>query len=202
MRAQKDLFYATGNKSKLHNMVYRLRDYPIRVLCPDDLGIHIEVEENGKTALENALLKARAYYEAVKMPVIAGDSGVLIEGLPAEKQPGLYVRRVNGKVLTDEEMIAHYTGLAGSAGTEYFLIYNTGIAMITEQGEFTTEFHDAPLKLVSVPNVNRKHNGNPLDVITQVEDGRYFNDLSDAERTAMEADEEARFTEFIVSHLR
>ncbi len=202
MRAQKSLFYATGNKSKLHNMVYRLRDYPIRVLCPDDLGIHLEVEENGKTALENALLKARAYYEVVKMPVIAGDTGVLIEGLPAEKQPGLYVRRVNGKVLTDEEMIAHYTGLAGSAETECFLIYNTGIAMITEQGEFTTEFHDIPLKLVSVPNVNRKHNGNPLDAITQVEDGRYYNDLSDAERTATEAGEEARFTEFVVCHLR
>ncbi len=202
MNTQKNLFYATGNKSKLHNMVYRLRDYPIRVLCPDDLGIHLGVEENGKTALENALLKARTYYEVVKMPVIAGDTGVRIEGLPAEKQPGLYVRRVNGKVLTDEEMIAHYTGLAGSAETECFLIYNTGIAMITEQGEFTTEFHDIPLKLVSVPNVNRKHNGNPLDVITQVEDGRYFNDLSDAEWTAMEADEEAKFTEFVVSHLR
>ena len=56
--------------------------------------------------------------------------------------------------------------------------------------------------MIATPNKNRNHNGNPLDVITQVEDGRYFNDLTDAERAALTADEEARFTDFIVSHLR
>lgn len=195
------LFYATGNKSKLHNMVYRLRDYPIRVLCPDDLGVRVEVDENGKSAVENALKKARAYYKIVNMPTIAGDSGLAIEGLPEEKQPGLYVRRVNGKTLSDDEMIEYYAGLAESADQECTVIYDTGIAMITANGEFTTVFHDAPLRLVSVPNANRRHNGNPLDVITQLEDGRYFNDLTDAERAALTAKEEARFTEFVVSHL-
>lgn len=199
---EKTLFYATKNKSKLHNMIYRLRNYPIRVLCPDDLDIHVEVEENGSTAVENALLKARAYAQVVKMPVIAGDSGLSIQGLPDDKQPGLYVRRVNGKVLSDDEMIAYYAGLAEGADTECIVIYDTGIAMITAHGEFTTFFHDAPLKLVATPNTNRNHNGNPLDVITQVEDGRYFNDLTDAERAALTADEEARFTQFIVSHLQ
>lgn len=182
-------------------MVYRLRDYPIRVLCPDDLGIHVDVEENGKSAVENALKKASAYYKIVNMPTIAGDSGLAIEGLPEEKQPGLYVRRVNGKTLSDDEMIEYYAGLAESADQECTVIYDTGIAMITPSGEFTTVFHDAPLKLVPVPNANRKHNGNPLDVITQLEDGRYFNDLTDAERAALTAKEEARFTEFVVSHL-
>ena len=53
-----NLFYATENRSKLHNMVYRLRDYPIRVICPEDQNLHITIEENGKTAVENAILKA------------------------------------------------------------------------------------------------------------------------------------------------
>lgn len=199
---EKTLFYATNNKSKLHNMIYRLRNYPIRVLCPDDVDIHVEVEENGSTAVENALLKARAYAQVVKMPVIAGDSGLSIQGLPDDKQPGLYVRRVNGKVLSDDEMIAYYAGLAEGADTECIAIYDTGIAMITAHGEFTTVYHDAQLKLAATPNTNRNHNGNPLDVITQVEDGRYFNDLTDAERAALTADEEVRFAEFIVSHLQ
>lgn len=38
------LFYATNNKSKLHNMYYRLKDYPIKVVSPDDLGIHLDIE--------------------------------------------------------------------------------------------------------------------------------------------------------------
>ena len=58
------LFYATGNKSKLHNMYYRLKDYPIRVVCPDDLNVHIDVEENGKTAVENAWIKASELWYA------------------------------------------------------------------------------------------------------------------------------------------
>lgn len=195
------LFYATGNKSKLHNMYYRLKDYPIRVVCPDDLNVHINVEENGKTAVENALNKASAYYQTLKIPTIAGDSGVYIAGISPEDQPGLYVRRVNGNVLSDDEMIAYYAGLAGKAGRDYILQYFTGIALITEKGTFTHELKEIPLKLCSVPNTNRNHRGNPLDVVTMLEDGRYFNDLTDEERTGLDEAGEREFTDFIVSHL-
>lgn len=106
------LLYATNNKSKLHNMRYRLRDYPIKVVCPGDMGVHMEVEENGKTAVENALLKARAYYDVMHFPVVAGDSGVYIDGLAVEEQPGLYARRYNGTVLSDDEMIERYIDIA------------------------------------------------------------------------------------------
>ena len=39
------------------------------------------------------------------------DDTLYIEGVPKDLQPGLFVRRVNGKSLTDEEMIEHYTNL-------------------------------------------------------------------------------------------
>lgn len=195
------LFYATNNKSKLHNMVYRLKDYPIQVVCPDDLNMHIDVAEDGETAVENALRKASAYFRAVKMPTIAGDSGMTLSGISNEEQPGLYVRRVHGKVLTDEEMIDYYAGLAEKANGACYLHYFTGIALITRDGTFTTELKEVPLKLSPLPNRNRKHRGNPLDVITQLEDGRYFNELSDEERTALDRAGEEAFTEFIVTHL-
>lgn len=195
------LFYATNNKSKLHNMVYRLRDYPIKVICPEDRNLSIDVVENGKTAVENAILKASRYYEVVKMPTIAGDSGLTLSGVSEEEQPGLFVRRVQGKVLSDDEMIDYYATLAGKANGECYLHYFTGIALITRDGTFTTELKEVPLKLSPVPNKNRKHRGNPLDVITRLEDGRYFNELSDEERTALDKAGEDAFTEFIVSHL-
>lgn len=195
------LFYATSNKSKLHNMRFRLQEYPIEVLCPDDLNIRIEIEENGTTAVENALHKASEYYKVVQLPTIAGDSGVALTGVAEEEQPGLYVRRVNGKVLTDDEMIDHYASLARKAGKPCMLQYVTGIALITAGRVKTMELLDRPLQLCSEPNSNRKHKGNPLDVVTKTADGRYFNDLSDDERTAYDQQGEQQFTDFVVRNL-
>lgn len=44
------------------------------------------------------------------------DNCLFIEELPEEKQPATHVRRVNGKELTDEEMIEYYTNLAKEYG--------------------------------------------------------------------------------------
>lgn len=195
------LFYATNNKSKLHNMYYRLRNSPIKVLCPDDLNIHIDVEENGNTAVENAVIKASAYFSVVNCPTIAGDSGMIIEGIPADKQPGLYVRRVNGKALSDDEMIDYYANIAKNADSDCYIHYFTGIALVTDQGTVTMELRDAPLKLSPTPNSNRSHRGNPLDAVTLLEDGRFFNDLSDEERVAWDGVGEQNFTNFILDHL-
>ena len=195
------LFYATNNKSKLHNMRFRLRNYPIEVLCPDDLNLHIEVEENGSTAVENALHKATEYYKKVQLPTIAGDSGVVLTGVAEEDQPGLLVRRVNGKVLTDDEMIDYYAGLARKADKPCTLQYVTGIALITEDSVKTMELLDRPLQLCAEPNQNRKHKGNPLDVVTKTADGRYFNDLSDEERIVYDQQGEQQFTDFVVHNL-
>lgn len=195
------LFYATTNKSKLHNMRFRLREYPITVLCPDDLNIHIEVGENGTPAVENALHKASEYYKVIQFPTIAGDSGVSLIGVAAEDQPGLYVRRVNGKILTDDEMIDYYAGLARKNGAPCNLQYITGIALITADGVKTMELLDRPLQLCAVLNTNRIHKGNPLDVVTKTENGTYFNDLSDDERTAYDQQSERQFTQFVVDSL-
>ena len=195
------LFYATNNKSKLHNMRFRLQGYPIEVLCPEDLNLQIEVEEDGSTAVENALHKASEYYTVVQLPTIAGDSGVVLTGVAEEDQPGLFVRRVNGKVLTDDEMIDHYAGLARKAGKPCTLQYVTGIALITTDGVKTMELLDRPLQLCAELNQNRKHKGNPLDVVTKTVDGRYFNDLSDEERIIYDQQGEQQFTKFVVSNL-
>ena len=70
------------------------------------------VEENGNNPLENARIKALAYYKVAKMPVFSCDSGLYIQGLKGEKQPGVHVRKSIGKELNDNEMIEYYTGLA------------------------------------------------------------------------------------------
>ena len=98
------LIYGTGNAGKLDLMRHYLGTLQeIRLLSLKDLPFCWgEVEECGKDPLENARQKALAYYRICGQPVFSQDSGLYIEGLPKERQPGVHVRRVNGVNLTDE----------------------------------------------------------------------------------------------------
>ena len=75
------LLFGTGNQAKLSVMKSRLEKIGIELIGLNDLraeGRSIpEVIENGNSPLENARLKALAYYEAFQMPVFSCDSGLL-----------------------------------------------------------------------------------------------------------------------------
>ena len=173
------LLYATNNNSKVYNMRRRLENIPIEIITPKELGIKVNVIEDGKTAVENAIKKARGYYEETKIPTIAGDSGLFIDGIPSDKQPGLFVRRVNGKVLSDNEMIEYYTKLIESIGGESKGYYVTGLALITEEGLFTTEISEDKFILSSTISKNN-HRGNPLDVMTiDPVSQKFYTDMTD-----------------------
>lgn len=109
------LLYGTGNRAKLSAMRSRLKQLDIELIGLDDLraeGKTIpQVVEDGKAPLENARLKATAYYEAFHIPVFSCDSGLYFDNVSEAIQPGVHVRNVNGKCLTDDEMIDYYSGL-------------------------------------------------------------------------------------------
>lgn len=65
------LLYATNNNSKVYNMRRRLENIPIEIITPKELGIKVNVIEDGKTDVENAIKKAQAYYKETKIPTIA-----------------------------------------------------------------------------------------------------------------------------------
>lgn len=87
-----------------------------QVLTIKDLGINLKPEETGNNAIENAYIKAKAYYDKTKITTIGMDNNLYIEELPEEKQPGTHVRRVNGKELNDDEMIEYYCNLVKEYG--------------------------------------------------------------------------------------
>lgn len=107
----KQILFATSNETKTKRFSKGLLEKGIEVLTLKDLGIQLQVEENGKNAIENALIKARETYKIAQMPVIGMDDSLYLENVPDDIQPGLFVRRVNGKTLTDEEMLEYYTSL-------------------------------------------------------------------------------------------
>lgn len=109
------LLYGTGNLAKLSAMRNRLEQLDIELIGLNDLRVEgknvPEVKEDGNTPLENARLKAMVYYEAFQIPVFSCDSGLYFDNVPDEVQPGVHVRNVNGKCLSDDEMIDYYSGL-------------------------------------------------------------------------------------------
>lgn len=114
----KEILFATGNESKVNRFKEKLLEKGILLKSLKDININLEVEENGKTAIENAEIKAKAYYDATKMTTMAMDDTMYIDNIPEDKQPGVFVRRVNGKRLNDEEMIEYYTNLVKTYGKD------------------------------------------------------------------------------------
>ena len=75
------VLFATGNESKAKRFSKGLLDYGIEVITLKDLGTEIEVEENGKDAIENALIKARAYSKVTDLPNVSLYQTLLVKSI-------------------------------------------------------------------------------------------------------------------------
>lgn len=103
----KSLLIATGNPAKLTEIKYFLKELPLQLLSLQDVLVLGEAVEDGTTFEENAIIKARYYFEKTKIPVIADDGGIEIDFFHGE--PGVKSKRwIGGKVTSDEELI-NYT---------------------------------------------------------------------------------------------
>ena len=148
-----------------------------------DLDINIEIEENGKNAIENACIKAKTYYDITKIPTIGMDNNLFIEELPEEKQPGTHVRRINGKYLTDDEMIEYYTKLVKEYGGKLTAKWVYGMAVYNEKGKKTYTWSKDQFYFVDKPS-KKINPGYPLDSITIVpEFNKYLVELTEEEKS-------------------
>ncbi len=114
------ILFGTGNQAKLDHLRVFLDSLHIEILSPDDVGVVLDVPENGNSPEENAALKACAYFEAARIPTFAIDAGLTIAKFPAEKQPGVFVRRIHseGREASDAEMLAYYARALQEVGGE------------------------------------------------------------------------------------
>ena len=87
-----EIILATNNKHKLKEVREILSPHKIVVYGLSDLNIKLpDIEENGTTYYENALIKAKAVQAFTTMPIIADDSGLEITAL--NNEPGLHSAR-------------------------------------------------------------------------------------------------------------
>lgn len=176
------ILYGTTNQGKLLAMKKSTECLEIEVIGLHDVeGELPTVNENGKTPLENAEIKAKAYFEAFHIPVFSCDSGLYFDELAEEEQPGIHVRRVNGKELTDEEMTEYYAALAAKYGGRITGRYRNAIYFILDEhhhySSMDMSIATEPFLLVTEPHQKRVP-GFPLDSLSvDIATGKYYYDL-------------------------
>ena len=195
------LLYGTGNPAKLDAMRHRLADLGIELVGLKELSDARmpEIVEDGQTPLENARKKAQAYFEAFHMPVFSCDSGLYFDDIAGEDQPGVHVRTVNGKYLSDEEMTAYYAGLAERYGGLKGR-YKNAISLILDENHryeaMEPSMESAPFGMVSIPHPMSKK-GFPLDRLSiDLRTGKYYYDLNAKEAALDQLAVEDGFLQF------
>lgn len=91
----KEIIFATKNKGKIKEIKAILADLNVIVLSMEEVGIDIDVEENGETFEDNAKIKAIEIMKISGKITLADDSGLEVDYL--DKQPGVYSARYMGE---------------------------------------------------------------------------------------------------------
>ena len=95
---------ASQNQHKLVELSAILSQLGFEIALESEYGLHVDVDETGTTFEENSLLKAEAVMKASGMPVLADDSGLMVDAL--DGAPGVYSARYGHKS-SDAERIAY-----------------------------------------------------------------------------------------------
>ena len=197
------VLFATTNLAKVKKYKKALEEKGIELITINDLDFKLNIDENGKNAIENAYIKAKTYYDVTKMTTIGMDNCLFIEELPEEKQPGTHVRRINGKELTDEEMIVYYTNLVKEYGGRLTAKWVYGIVIYNGEEKKEYTWTKSNFYLVDKP-CNKRNPGYPLDSISVMpENNQYWLELTEEEkRKSTEKNDKDGVIEFIVNNIK
>ena len=199
----KQIIFATSNESKAKRFSKGLKELGIQVLSLKDIAVKLDVEEDGTTAIENALIKARECYRLTKKPCMGMDDTLYMEGVPENRQPGLFVRRVNGKSLTDEEAIDYYTSLVKEYGKggKINCKFVYGLVVINEKGEEATYTWSKDNFYMVSTRSDKINLGYPLNSISKYKKlDKYFTDVT-LDDIKMLNENEDDVVDFIASHI-
>ena len=86
---------ASKNPHKLTELSAILSQHGFEIALESEYGLDIDVDETGTTFEENSLLKAEAVMKASGLPVLADDSGLMVDALNGA--PGVYSARYGHK---------------------------------------------------------------------------------------------------------
>ena len=128
------IVFATGNIDKMKEIREILEGVDADILSMAQAGISMDIEEDGTTFEENALIKAKAVAGKTDAIVLADDSGLVIDFL--DKQPGIHSARFMGKNTSydkkNRELIKKLKGVPKERRTARFVC---AVAAVFHGGE-------------------------------------------------------------------
>jgi XTP/dITP diphosphohydrolase len=145
---KRKIIFATKNYSKLKEVSHILGDKYFELLSLNDFNNVKEIVENGNTFEENAIKKAKYIFKKFKLPVIADDSGLVVEQLSGE--PGIYSARYARKNAADEEnnkkLISQLILLPQPHKAKFFCaaVYYDGNKLLKSKGEVNGQIIHEP----------------------------------------------------------
>lgn len=133
----KKVLFGTKNPSKARVIKKLFEPLGLNIINLNDFGNYTEAKEDGQDPRENALQKAKTYFKAFNLPTFSIDSGLYIDKFPSDKQPGVFVRRINKdeKEATDQEMLDYYIAELNKVGGESSAKWVSSIALVVAENE-------------------------------------------------------------------
>ena len=132
------IIFATGNQGKMKEIREIMQDLNVEVVSLKDIGLEADIEENGTTFEENAVIKAKTIMELTGEMVMADDSGLEVDYLG--KAPGVYSARYLGEdtpyTIKNNHIIKELEGVEGTERSARFVsviacVFPDGTAVTT-----------------------------------------------------------------------
>ena len=195
-----DILLSTNNKHKVEFIKIATNGLGINFHTPKELGLKLDVEENGTTAVENAIIKAAALSQLSGIPTFAWDMGMRIEKLPENLQPNLHIRRPFGKEeLSDADMVEYWRSVVaqncenGESPAHYF----DGVALMDgNKLVHSASFDEGTFVFTSIKNENGIPKFNAFDQVRKTLDNKYFCDLTEKENLKYDTERSKQIRKF------
>lgn len=127
------IIFATGNEGKMREIRLILEDLGMEIFSMKEVGVDLDIVEDGATFGENAEIKARAVWEKTGDIVLADDSGLVVDYLGGE--PGIYSARYMGEDTSYEiKNQAIIDRVAGASEKERTARFVSAIAAVLPDG--------------------------------------------------------------------
>lgn len=197
LNKEQKVLIATTNLGKIHIYGQVCKELNLPYTSLAEIRVEDKIEENGNTEEENAIIKATSYHKITSLPVIANDSGLIIDKFKPEDQPKTLVRRHNGKELTDLELLNLYIKKLTEVGGNSKGHYNVALALIDKEGKLHSSMFYPEKYFINKPSkvINK---GVPLSSLAyDTKTGKYLSEMTDKEYTDYEAEEMQKQKDFI-----
>lgn len=174
-----DLLLASSNENKKREFNQILKKVGFNVITPDDINLDISgIVEDAETFKGNAFIKADYLRKKTSLPVIADDSGLVVDALAGE--PGVYSARYAGPDKNNEDnirkLLKNLEGVEQDKRTAHFVC---ALCMLFPNGEKIEVQGEVSGKITFE---KRGESGFGYDPVFMYDDNKTFSQMSSDEK--------------------